>query len=127
MLLAPDDGSSEGESWLTTIVLAVGSVPNYLGMESLENEAFDFKTLSDAIRIRNHVIDAFERADREPDPEVRRPLLTFVVAGGGFAGRGAGRRTERFLARHAGSLLPNVPEEEVRVSSAPQGIVSCRS
>jgi NADH dehydrogenase len=68
------------------LVLALGSVSNYLGMANIERLAFNFKTLLDAIRIRNHVIEMFERADREPDPSVRRHLLTFVIAGGGFAG-----------------------------------------
>ncbi len=68
------------------LVLALGAVSNYLGMENVQRLAFDFKTLLDAIRIRNHVIDRFEQADRERDPEKRRELLTFVVAGGGFAG-----------------------------------------
>ena len=116
VLLAPDDGSPQKGEELTYdhLVLAVGSVSNYLGMESLENEAFDFKTLSDAIRIRNHVIDMFERADREPDPEVRRPLLTFVIAGGGFAGAELAGGLNDFV---RGMLVhyPNVPEEEVRV------------
>jgi NADH dehydrogenase len=68
------------------LVLALGSVSNYLGMANLENHSFNFKTLLDAIRVRNHVIEMFERADREPDPSVRKPLLSFVIAGGGFAG-----------------------------------------
>jgi NADH dehydrogenase len=38
------------------------------------------------MRIRNHVIDTFERADRHPDRVHRKEMLTFVVAGGGFAG-----------------------------------------
>jgi NADH:ubiquinone reductase (H+-translocating) len=38
------------------------------------------------MRIRNHIIDVFERAEAEPNPERRRALLTFVVAGGGFSG-----------------------------------------
>ena len=67
-------------------MLAVGSVSNYLGLDGVERTALDFKTLGDAIRIRNRVIDMFERADREADPDRRRALLTFVVAGGGFAG-----------------------------------------
>jgi len=66
--------------------LALGSVSNYLGMSNIEKLAFNFRSLLDAIRIRNHIIEMFERADREPDPSDRRPLLTFVVAGGGFAG-----------------------------------------
>jgi NADH dehydrogenase len=68
------------------LVLALGAVSNYLGMPNLEQCSFGFKTLLDAIRIRNHVIEMFERADREPDPSLRQPMLTFVIAGGGFAG-----------------------------------------
>jgi NADH:ubiquinone reductase (H+-translocating) len=64
----------------------LGSVSNYFGLPNVEKRAFNFKTLLDAIRIRNHVIEMFERADREPDPLLRAPLLTFVIAGGGFAG-----------------------------------------
>ena len=68
------------------LVFALGSVSNYLGLEGVRSTAFDFKTLLDAIRIRNHVIDLFERAEREADRTRRRQMLTFVVAGGGFAG-----------------------------------------
>jgi len=68
------------------LVLALGAVSNYLGMANLEKYSFNFKSLLDAIRIRNHVIEMFERADRETDPARRRELLTFIVAGGGFAG-----------------------------------------
>ena len=78
--------SSARELAYDHLVLALGAVSNYLGMANVEKHAFDFKTLFDAIRIRNHTIGMFERADRETDPAVRAPLLTFVIAGGGFAG-----------------------------------------
>src|SRR5262249_2327896 len=68
------------------LVFALGAVSNYLGLANVKRLAFDFKSLLDAIRIRNHVIDMFERAHRESDPEKREALLTIVVAGGGFAG-----------------------------------------
>ncbi len=68
------------------LVIALGSVSNYLGLENIEKLALNFKSLLDAIRIRNHVIEMFERADRETDSAVRRTFLTFVIAGGGFAG-----------------------------------------
>jgi NADH dehydrogenase len=68
------------------LVFALGAKANYLGMANVAKVAFDFKSLLDAIRIRNHLIDMFERADHEPDPATRRALLTFVIAGGGFAG-----------------------------------------
>jgi NADH:ubiquinone reductase (H+-translocating) len=68
------------------LVFALGSISNYLGMTNIEKLAFNFKSLLDAIRIRNHVIEMFERADLVSDPALRSSLLTFVVAGGGFAG-----------------------------------------
>jgi NADH dehydrogenase len=68
------------------LVFALGSISNYLGMTNIEKFAFNFKSLLDAIRIRNHVIEMFERADLISDPTLRSSLLTFVVAGGGFAG-----------------------------------------
>lgn len=67
------------------VVFALGAVSNYLGLKNVQELAFDFKSLLDAIRIRNHVIDMFEQADRETDTETRRERLTFVIAGGGFA------------------------------------------
>ena len=63
------------------LVVALGSVSN-----AVAESAYEFKTLSDAIRIRNHVIDVFERADAELDSDCRQALMTFVVAGGGFSG-----------------------------------------
>ena len=96
------------------LVLALGSVSNYLGMHSLEANSFEFKALLDAIRIRNHVIDMFEYADRETDLERRRQLLTFVIAGGGFAGAEVAGALNDF----AHGILPDYPAlsaDEVRV------------
>lgn len=86
VLLASDTAVDQIEVSYDHLVLALGSVSNYLGMANIERLAFNFKSLLDAIRIRNHVIEMFERADREPDVSRRAPLLTFVIAGGGFAG-----------------------------------------
>jgi NADH dehydrogenase len=82
-----DGAGAEGvELKYDHVIFALGAVSNYLGLKNVERLAFDFKTLLDAIRIRNHVIEMFERADRETDASVRSQLLTFVIAGGGFAG-----------------------------------------
>src|SRR5271170_440762 len=83
---APGKSALPREIPYDQLVLALGSVSNYLGMVNIEKLAFNFKSLLDAIRIRNHVIEMFESADREPDSVLRRTLLTFVIAGGGFAG-----------------------------------------
>jgi NADH dehydrogenase len=78
--------SSRREIPYDHLIFALGSVSNYLGMTNIEKSAFNFKSLLDAIRIRNHVIEMFERAELESDPAVQSSLLTFVIAGGGFAG-----------------------------------------
>ena len=96
------------------LVLALGAVSNYLGMPHVQHLAFDFKTLLDAIRIRNHVIAMFERADAEPDPARRQELLTFVVAGGGFAGVELAGAMNDF-ARGVVADYPHLRAEDLRI------------
>src|SRR3989454_1080197 len=68
------------------LILAVGGETNYFGLEGVVRHGFGLKDIPEAIRIRNHVLHAFERAMLEPDPERRRAELTFVVVGGGPTG-----------------------------------------
>lgn len=96
------------------LVLALGAVSNYLGLTNVQKLSFDFKSLVDAIRIRNHVIEMFERADRENDLAVRKSLLTFVIAGGGFAGVELAGALNDF-ARGILADYPNLRREDVRV------------
>lgn len=96
------------------LVLALGAVTNWFGNRSVQANAFGFKSLREAVRVRDRVIDAFERAAREDDPGRRRALLTFVVAGGGFAGvELAGALND--LARGMVADFPGLTNEEVRV------------
>jgi NADH:ubiquinone reductase (H+-translocating) len=81
----PDPGESH-EIPYDHLIFALGAVSNYLGNPNFEKYSFNFKSLLDAIRIRNRVIEMFEKADRETDAARRRALLTFVIGGGGFAG-----------------------------------------
>lgn len=67
------------------LVLALGGVTNTARTPGSEH-ALGFKTVRDAVAIRNRVIEAFERADAEPDPDRRRAALTVVVIGGGLVG-----------------------------------------
>jgi len=106
--------SCQSELGYDHLVFALGAVSNYLGLSNVQRLAFDFKSLIDAIRIRNHVIDMFERADRERDPEARRPLLTFVIAGGGFAGVELAGALNDF-ARGILADYPNLAGKDVRV------------
>src|ERR1700756_2594511 len=113
--IASTDGTPEARVLgYDHLVLALGSVSNYLGMANVEKLAFNFKSLLDAIRIRNHVIEMFELADGQPDPLLRVPLLTFVIAGGGFAGVELAGALNDF-ARGILADYPNLGPKEVRV------------
>lgn len=68
------------------LVIALGGVTNFYGMPGMIENAKPFRTLADAVALRNHLIHALEEADVETDAEMRAKLLTFVVAGGGFSG-----------------------------------------
>ncbi|MDQ3855487.1 MAG: FAD-dependent oxidoreductase, partial [Chloroflexota bacterium] len=68
------------------LVVALGSTTSFFGLADVEEHSLTLKTLGDGITIRNRILDAFERADVETDPDRRRALLTFIVVGGGYTG-----------------------------------------
>ena len=67
------------------LIVALGSSTNLKLIPGSE-EAFTFKTMADALVLRNHFIEQLERADATANPELRRRCLTFVVIGGGLVG-----------------------------------------
>lgn len=96
------------------LVLALGAISSSPPGEGIAEQALEFKTLADAIRIRNHVIDAFDRADAETDAARRHALLTFVVAGGGFSGAELVGALNDF-ARGMLADYPNLSSDDLRV------------
>jgi NADH dehydrogenase len=74
-----------GELPYDQLVLALGARTNRQMIPGSEH-AFTFKALADALLLRNHIIERFERADVEPDPQRKRQALTFVIIGGGLVG-----------------------------------------
>jgi NADH dehydrogenase len=69
-----------------TLVLATGARHAYFGHDEWEPFAPGLKTLEDATTLRRRILVAFERAERETDPERRAALLTFVIVGAGPTG-----------------------------------------
>jgi len=63
------------------LVLALGAVPR-----AVPEHALSFKTLAEAIALRNHVLRELETADAELDEGARQEHLTFVFVGAGYAG-----------------------------------------
>jgi NADH:ubiquinone reductase (H+-translocating) len=68
------------------LVLALGAVPRTLPIPGLSEHALSFKSLADAINLRNHVLHQLEAADAAADEEERARRLTFVFVGAGYAG-----------------------------------------
>jgi NADH dehydrogenase len=96
------------------LVLSLGSITNFYGNKGLEENALTMKSLGDAIYLRNHLISNLEEADFECCPNVRRPLVNFVVAGGGFAGVETIAGVNDFL-REALRFYPHLNESLLRV------------
>ena len=112
------------------LIVAAGAVTDFYGNDSLASHAYDLKELDDSVRLRNHILRAFEQAAAEADEATRRALLTFVVVGGGptgveFAGSlselvygvlvddyapGLIEQTRILLVEGSDRLLPGYPE-----------------
>jgi NADH dehydrogenase len=95
------------------LIVAAGSTTNFFGNETIQQHAFDLKALDDAVALRNHVLSVFERASKEPDPDTRSALMSFVIVGGGPTGvEFAGSLSE--LTHHV--LTKDFPELPIRHS-----------
>ncbi|HEX8052371.1 MAG TPA: NAD(P)/FAD-dependent oxidoreductase [Thermoleophilaceae bacterium] len=68
------------------LVLAVGSISRVLPIPGLAEHGMGFKTLPEAVALRNHALLNLEIAEQLDDPELRRPYLSFVFVGAGYAG-----------------------------------------
>jgi NADH dehydrogenase len=80
------------------LLLALGSVSRVLPVPGLSEHAVGFKTLADAIWLRNHVVETLEAANASDDPARREELLTYVFVGGGYAGLEALAELQDFAA-----------------------------
>jgi NADH dehydrogenase len=68
------------------LVMAPGSIARTLPIPGLAEHGIAFKTIGEAIYLRNHVLARLEAADATIDQQLRRKLLSFLVVGGGYAG-----------------------------------------
>jgi NADH dehydrogenase len=96
------------------LVIALGSITNFYNLPGLQEYALTMKSLGDAIYLRNCLIERLEEGDFECYPDMRDPLLTFVVAGGGFAGVETIAAVNDFL-REVIKFYPQLTEEILRV------------
>ncbi len=95
------------------IVMAAGSISRTLPIPGLAEVGIGFKTIGEAIVLRNHVLAQLDIAVSTEDPEVRRKALTFVFVGGGFAGVEALAEVED-MTRDAIAYYPGISPEDLR-------------
>lgn len=106
------DGHVE-EIGYDVLVVALGSVARLLPIPGLVEHGISFKTVGEAIYLRNHVLSRMDLAASTLDPDLRKRLLTFTFVGGGFAGIEALAELED-MARFATRYYENIEAEDLR-------------
>jgi NADH dehydrogenase len=96
------------------LLLTLGSETNFFDVPGVSDWAVTMKSMSDAALLRNRVVALLEEANLQSDPAVRRQVLTFVTAGGGFAGAETTGAINDFV-REAVRYYPDLSEELIRV------------
>jgi|SRR5688572_556823 NADH:ubiquinone reductase (H+-translocating) len=97
------------------LVIALGSVANLSRFPGSQEHGLQTKTIGDVYHLHDHLLEMLERASVEEDAEERRRLLTFVVAGAGYAGVEIVAEANNLL-RSALRFYPSIRPEEIRVS-----------
>jgi NADH dehydrogenase len=96
------------------LLLALGSETNFFNMHDVRDWAVTMKNLADAALLRNRMVAVLEEASLRTDDASRRQLLTFVTAGGGFAGLETIGAINDFV-RETTKYYPSLREEGIRV------------
>lgn len=112
-LATGEDGTGALEIPYDEIVIAPGSVSRTLPIPGLADHGIGFKTIEEAIGLRNHVIEQMDIASATRDPTIRDAALTFVFVGGGYAGVEALAELED-MARYTSRYYHNIKAEDLK-------------
>lgn len=112
-LATEEEGTGAEQLTYDELVLAPGSISRTLPIPGLADYAIGFKTVEEAIGLRNHVIEQMDIASSTRDPAIRDAALTFVFVGGGYAGVEALGELED-MARYTARYYHNVKPEDMK-------------
>ena len=96
------------------LVIAMGQSADLSRFPGFSDHALTMKYLSDAFKLRNHIIGCLENADVARVPEVKKQLLTFVVVGAGFSGVETVGEIKHMI-DNALKFYPNISKQEITV------------
>lgn len=97
------------------LVVALGSRTDDFRIPGVREHTWDFKSLEDAVTLRERVLDLCEHADHTADPAARRRLLTFVVVGGGYTGVELIAEMQDFLFAYVAPRYRGIAAGEIRL------------
>src|ERR1700680_1768293 len=97
------------------LVLAPGSRTDYFNIPGARENSWDYKSLQDAVELRERIIDLCEHADHTEDLEARQSMLTFVVVGGGYTGIELVTEMRDFLFGYAARKYRGINASEIRL------------
>jgi len=97
------------------LILALGSINNFYGIKSLEENSFTIKTVEDAIELRNQIISMMEIAAQTGSIELQKKFLTFSVVGAGFAGVEIIGEINHFVRKSAKQAYPSIIAKNINM------------
>ena len=130
------ESKTQSHLYYDYLVIALGSEIKFFGMSDIQQNAFTIKTINDAINLRNHIIYLLEQADQlllsalptadvdntygyidnaKTLAELQKKLLTFVIAGGGFAGVETAGEINDFIRDSVKEYYHNIESNNIRV------------
>ena len=97
------------------LIVAPGSRTDHFNVRGAKEHTWEFKTLEDAVVLRERVLDLCEHADHTSDAAERRRMLTFVVVGGGYTGVELVTELHDFLFRYIARRYRNIAPGDIRL------------
>jgi NADH dehydrogenase len=109
--LALDSGPFDFDA----LILAPGARTDFFNIPGARENTWDFKSLQNAVELRERIIDLCEHADHTENPQERRSMLTFVVVGGGYTGIELVTEMHDFLFRYVARVYRGIDVSEIRL------------
>src|ERR1700680_1213352 len=106
-----DSGSIDYDA----LILASGSRTEFFKTPGARENCWDYKSLQQAVELRERIIDLCEHADHTADAAARRSMLTFVVVGGGYTGIELVTEMSDFLFRYVARKYRGINASEIRL------------
>ena len=97
------------------LILGLGSINNFFGNKTMEENSFTIKTVEDAIELRNHALRMMEHAAQTGNMGLQQKFLTFTVVGAGFAGVEVIGELNHFIRESVKQAYPTIKENNINM------------